>query len=299
MSALLFVVSFTPSVSRAATTARQAGPAPAVGAEAAIVIEYPSGRILYQKAAHTRLAMASTTKITTAILALEYGKLDEVVTVAPQDMIWGSKMGLHVGERQTLRNLLYGLLIPSGNDAAMTIARYIGSKAKPSRSTEGPVNTFIKQMNTRVAQLGLKDSHYANPHGLDARGNLSSANDLASITWYAMHFSTFNEIVRQPLYQTPGHLLRNLNKMLAQYQGAQGVKTGYTRDAGLCLITSATRDGRRIISVVLNAPHWVDDSKALLDYGFARLAATASSARSYDSFSIAKTAAGRPSVTKK
>jgi D-alanyl-D-alanine carboxypeptidase len=272
-------------------------PVPSVGAEAAIVVEYPSGRILYQKAAHTRLAMASTTKITTAILALEYGKLDDVVTVTSQDMIWGTKMGLQPGERQTLRNLLYGLLIPSGNDAAMTIARYVGSKTMPVRPGEGPVNAFIRLMNKRVVQFGLKESHYANPHGLDAAGHYSSAYDLASLTWYAMHFDTFNQIVRQPSYQAPGHTLQNLNKMLARYPGAQGVKTGYTGDAGLCLVAAATRDGRQVISVVLNAPHWIDDSTAMLDYGFAKLSGAPPAnavllARAGEKLSIVRTLAG-------
>jgi D-alanyl-D-alanine carboxypeptidase len=195
-------------------------------------------------------------------------------------------MGLVAGEQQTLHNLLYGLMLPSGNDAAMTIARYVGSGAKgtlaaarASRSTASklasPIATFVGMMNARAASLGLKDSHFANPHGLDAPGHYSSAYDLASLTWYAMHFDTFDQIVRQPSYMAPGHPLININKMLARYPGAEGVKTGYTGAAGLCLVASATRNGHRLISVVLNAPRWYEDSAALLDYGFARLDATA------------------------
>lgn len=245
---------------------------PLVSARSAIVVEYPSGRILYQKAAHARMPPASTTKILTAILALENGDLDSHVTVSPKDMVWGSKMGLRAGERQTVRNLLYGLMLPSGNDAALTIARHIGSQANASE----PIQAFSGMMNTRLTELGLRDSHFVNPHGLDARGHYSSAYDLATLTWHAMHFPTFNEVVRQPFYAVPGHPLRNRNKMLLEYPGAEGVKTGYTGRAGLCLVTSATRDGRRLISVVLNAPKWVEDSKALLDYGFARVANSAS-----------------------
>src|SRR5207244_8919361 len=165
-----------------------------------------------------------------------------------------------------------------GNDAALAIARHVVSKLPPSKPSIGnPVAAFVGIMNARLARLGLRDSRYANPHGLDARGHFSSAYDLASLTWYAKHFDTFNQIVRQPSYQAAGHSLRNLNKMLAAYPGAEGVKTGYTGAAGLCLVATATRNGRHLISVVLNAPHWVDDSTALLDYGFATLAAAPTS----------------------
>ena len=241
-------------------------------------MEYPSGRILYQKAAHDRLPMASTTKIATAILAMEYGKLNEVVTVGPKDLVRGSKMGLRDGEQQTLKNLLYGLMLPSGNDAAMTIARHLGTVAAPKgMSTGDPMRTFVAMMNTRVERMGLKDTHFANPHGLDAKGHYSSAYDLVSLTWHAMHFDTFNQIVKQPSYSAPGHPLKNINKLIGSYSGADGVKTGYTRRAGLCLISSATRNGKRVIAVVLNAPKWTEDSAALLDYGFASLAASAKS----------------------
>jgi D-alanyl-D-alanine carboxypeptidase (penicillin-binding protein 5/6) len=259
-------------------------PAPAAlpqpGAKAAILVEYPSGRVLYQKESHARLAQASTTKIMTAVIAIEYGNLNDVVTIAPADVVRGSSMGLKAGERQTLRNLLYGLMLPSGNDAAMAIARHLGTKVQlrfPAARRQEPVSYFILMMNTRALQLGLKDTHFVNPHGLDARGHYSSAYDLASLTWHAMKYKPFNEIVRQPAAVVPGHSLRNINKMLEEYPGAQGVKTGYTGRAGLCLVTSAARNGKQLISVVLNAPHWTADSTALLDYGFAQLAAAPAS----------------------
>ncbi len=274
LSVLFLLATFLPAGSYASP--QQAGQvvAPEVSARAAIVVEYPSGRILYQKAAHDRLAPASTTKILTAILALEYGKLDEVVTVDPEDIIGGSTMGLRAGEKQTLRNLLYGLLLPSGNDAGLAIARHIGSKqgATPASAKEA-VETFVGMMNKRAERMGLKDTHFVNPHGLGGRDrHYSSAYDLAILTWHALHFSTFNEIVRKAEYEVPGHKLVNINKMLQRYTGADGVKTGYTRRAGLCLVVSAARGGKRLISVVLNAPRWYDDSAALLDYGFAELA---------------------------
>lgn len=269
LSVLFMVATFLPSGLYASPVQAEQVITPQVSARAAIVVEYPSGRILYQKAAHERLAPASTTKILTAILVLEYGKLDEVVTVAAEDMIRGSTMGLRAGEKQTLRHLLYGLMLPSGNDAALTVARHIGSKQGTSSAKEA-VQAFVSMMNTRAMQMGLKDTHFVNPHGLGGRGHYSSAYDLAILTSYAMRFDTFNQIVRQAEYHVPGHKLVNINKMLQKYPGADGVKTGYTRSAGLCLVTSATRGSKRLISVVLNAPNWYDDSATLLDYGFAQ-----------------------------
>jgi D-alanyl-D-alanine carboxypeptidase (penicillin-binding protein 5/6) len=275
---LLLVTLLSPSLLYAARAEQKGRPlpvAPEISAKAAIVVEYPSGRILYEKGSRERLPMASTTKIATAILAIEYGKLSDVVTVGPKDLVRGSKMGLRDGEQQTLKNLLYGLMLPSGNDAAMTIARHLGTVSAPKgMSTGDPMRTFVAMMNRRVERMGLKDTHFANPHGLDAKGHYSSAYDLVSLTWYAMRFDTFNEIVKQPSYNAPGHPLKNINKLIGTYSGADGVKTGYTRRAGLCLISSATRNGKRVIAVVLNAPKWTEDSGALLDYGFATLDAS-------------------------
>ena len=257
-----------------ATPLSQVPPEPEIGARAAIVVEYPSGRILYARSAHDRLAPASTTKILTAILAIEYGKLQDVVTVNEADLVGESSMGLVSGEQQTLHELLYGLLLPSGNDAAEAIARSLGEKSTSADPTLAePVARFVGMMNARVTQLGLEDSHFMNPHGLDADGHYSSAYDLASLSWYALHLPVFNEVVSQPGHDSPGHALLNTNEMLTRYPGADGIKTGWTDAGGLCLVTSASRDGKRLISVVLNAPHWYTDSTALLDYGFAKLAA--------------------------
>ncbi len=268
---LLVIGSLVAPAASWAQTAQQPGE-PDISARAAIVVEYPSGRILYSKAMHDHLAPASTTKILTSILALEHGNLEDVVTISPDDLVGESTMGLEGGEQQTLHNLLYGMLLPSGNDAAMAIARYLGSQvaAPDGRSS---ITRFADMMNTRASQLGLTDSHFVNPHGLDADGHYSSAYDLASLTWYAFQFPVFNEIVKQPFYEAPGHPVKNTNEMLSRYPGADGVKTGWTDAGGLCLVTSASRGGRRIISVVLNAPHWYADSGAILDYGFAKLVA--------------------------
>jgi D-alanyl-D-alanine carboxypeptidase len=236
-------------------------------------VEYPSGRVLYSRAAHDRLAPASTTKILTAILALEYGKMDEVFAATDADLVGESSMGLASGERQALLDLLYGMMLPSGNDAAMVVARGLADKAAPpDTSSEDPIARFAAMMNKRVEQLGLRDSHFVNPHGLDMEGHYSSVYDLASLSWYAMHFPTFNEVVKQISHDAPGHPLLNTNEMLTRYEGADGIKTGWTDAGGLCLVTSATRGGHRLVSVVLNSPRWYVDSGALLDFGFAKLA---------------------------
>jgi D-alanyl-D-alanine carboxypeptidase len=248
---------------------------PDITAASAIVVEYPSGRILYQKSSHDRMPPASLTKIMTAILALEYGNLNDVITVMPEDLAGESTMGLVSGEQQTLHDLMYGMLLPSGNDAAMAIARYLGTRLGSNLPpTQDPVARFADMMNTRVSQLGLTDTHFITPHGLDSLGHYSSAYDLASLAWYALHIPTFNDIVKTVAYEAPGHSLLNTNEMLSRYDGADGIKTGWTDGCGLCLVTSATRNGHRLISVVLNAPQWYSDSTAILDYGFAQLAAT-------------------------
>jgi D-alanyl-D-alanine carboxypeptidase len=258
-----------------AQSSPQAQVEPQITALEAIVVQYPSGRILYRKADHDRMPPASLTKILTAILAIEYGKLDDVITVAPEDLAGESTMGLVVGEQQTLHNLLYGMMLPSGNDAAMSIARYLGSHLATSEHPDGdPIVRFADMMNSRISQLGLTDTHFVTPHGLDTPNHYSTAYDLASLTWYALHLQTFNEIVRSVKYDAPGHSLLNTNEMLTRYEGADGVKTGWTDGCGLCLVTTATRGGHRLISIVLNSPKWYSDSTALLDYGFSVLAAT-------------------------
>ena len=262
---------------------------PDVGAHEAIVVEYPSGRVLYAKNEHERMAPASLTKVMTAILALEYGNLNDVVTATPDDIVGESTMGLVSGEQQTLLNLLYGMLLPSGNDAAMAIARHLGSTIGASVKSDStdPIVRFAAMMNTRVQQLGLLDTHFITPHELDGEGHYSTAYDLASLSWYALHIPQFNEIVSQAYYEAPGHALQNTNEMLTRYPGADGIKTGWTDDCGLCLITSATRGGHRLIAVVLNAPNWWADSAAILDYSFAKSAATPTDATA-DVLSVSK-----------
>jgi len=283
-----------------AQAARQDQP-PQVSARAGIVIDYPSGRILYGKAIHDKMAPASTTKILTALLALQFGNLNDVVIILPRDLVPGTSMGLVAGEKQTLHNLLYGLLLPSGNDAAMAIARYVGSMPNlPVRSSiQDPVARFVALMNWKVASLKLVDSHFMNPHGLDTPGHYTSAYDLVCFMYLAMKNPVFVDIIRQQTYTVPGHTLKNLNRMLTLYPGTIGGKTGYTGKAGLCLVNAATRDGRTLISVVLDAPKWTDDTTALLDYVFAKTinsAKPASSAPAKQAPARAATSASRPLV---
>jgi D-alanyl-D-alanine carboxypeptidase len=273
LAVMYALLASAPSLATASPVRQEVIP-PVIDASAAVVVEYPSGRLLYAHNPHERIAPASLTKILTAILALEYGNLDDMVTIEPEDLVGESSMGLVAGEQQRMGDLIYGIMLPSGNDAAMAVARYLGAKlGSPDPNAGDPIDRFAGMMNVRVEQLGLVNSHFRNPHGLDMSNHYSSAYDLASLTWYALHIPAFNEVVSSVGYDAPGHGLLNTNEMLTRYNGADGVKTGWTDDCGLCLVTTATRGGRRLISVVLNAPHWYSDSAALLDHGFAKLAA--------------------------
>jgi D-alanyl-D-alanine carboxypeptidase (penicillin-binding protein 5/6) len=242
---------------------------PDITASVGIVVEYPSGRILYDKNMHQRRAEASTTKIMTALLVLSRARLSDEVQIIDEDQVGESTMGLVPGETQTVENLLYGLMLPSGNDAAMALARYVGtSLTEPAEAK--PVDRFVALMNRTAQQMGLADTHFVNPHGFDDPDHYTSAYDLASITWYALHDPEFNKIVSTQYWEAPRHPLANTNEMLTRYDGADGVKTGWTDPAGLCLVASATRGERRLIAVELNAVRWWDDSTAMLDYGFAQ-----------------------------
>ncbi|MGB9826330.1 MAG: D-alanyl-D-alanine carboxypeptidase family protein, partial [Desulfofundulus sp.] len=208
---------------------------PRVTADAAVLMDATTGQVLYAKNAHQPRPPASTTKILTALLAIEGGKLDQVVTVSPGAAAVGeSSMHLFPGQHLTLEQLLYGALLRSGNDACVAIAEHIaGSEAN-----------FVLLMNQKARQLGARDSHFCNPHGLPARGHLSSAYDLALLTRYALKNPTFKSLVstRYHGFSTPPwgeYHLHNTNRLLWSYQGADGVKTGTTSEAGMCLVASA------------------------------------------------------------
>lgn len=244
-------------------------PEPDIQARAAIVMDVASGRVLYGRDIHARLPQASTTKITTAILALEKGNLQDQVRVSRAAVeTGGSSIWLEEGEVHTLEDLLYALMLNSANDAAVAIAEHIA----------GSEEAFISMMNTKAREIGATDTHYANPHGLPDPGHYSSACDLALLTRSALQIPAFREVVqtRERVVPWEGHewprLLQNKNGFLfgpQSYPGAIGVKTGYTEEAGRCLVAAASRDGWELVAVVLNSPDIYGEAARLLDYAFA------------------------------
>ncbi len=249
-----------------AGTASALPPAPpGVDASSFVLVEARTGQELLARNPHLPRPPASTTKILTALLVLEALPLDRVVEVSPRAAAQreGSSVGLAGGERRTVRELLYALLVKSANDAAVALAEAL----------DGSVERFVARMNRRARELGARNTHFVNPHGLHHPAHLTTASDLARITLAALRNPAFNEIVRTPVYayssaQGPIRLV-NGNKLLGRYLGADGVKTGWTAESGRCLVASATRDGRRLIVVLLNAPQVFRDAARILDYGFA------------------------------
>lgn len=234
-------------------------------AKAMCLMEATTGRVLAFKNADARLAMASTTKIATAITAIENAHdLDEVFEVSPKAVgISGTSLYLRKGEKHSLRDLLYGLMLVSGNDASFAIGERVG----------GSVEHFVDKMNFLAHRLGAKNTHFENTHGLDEEGHYTSAKDLATITSYALNNDTFREIVstqNKKITSLDGkdRYLCNKNKLLRTYDGAIGVKTGFTDDAGRCLVSAAERDGMRLVCVVLCCGPMFEESAALLDWGF-------------------------------
>ena len=238
---------------------------PEITAKSAILIDAASGRVLYEQNAHERLPQASTTKITTALIALENAKLTDKIHI-PYDFInpGESSIYLEPGEVHTLEDLMYSLLLKSANDAADAIA--IG--------VAGSLEKFIGMMNKRVADLGLKNTHYVNTHGLHHEDHYSSAYDLAMIARETLKIKEFRNIIVTDRHTLPwagneySRVVYNGNRLLGKYDGADGVKTGYTRQAGSCLVVSATRNGMQLIAVVLNCSGMYDEVPKLLDYGF-------------------------------
>ena len=230
---------------------------------AAVLMDAQTTRVLAAQNAHARLPMASTTKIMTALLALEISKLNELVTV-PKEAYGkeGSSIYLNLGEKMTMEDLLYGLMLASGNDAAIAIAVHLG----------GSIEGFAEQMNARATALGCTNTHFVTPNGLHDAEHYSSAYDMALIASAAMKHPLFRTIVNTKYRQTTsGDVVRtfkNKNKLLWQYEGGNGIKTGFTKASGRCLVFSAERDGKTIVGAVLNAPDMWNASKDLLDYGF-------------------------------
>ncbi len=234
------------------------------------LIEAQTGEVLFAENADEKRAMASTTKIMTAILTIEAGDLDREFTVDEYAiMVEGTSMGLQKGDIVSRRDLLYGILLPSGNDAANAAAV----------SVSGSISAFVKLMNEKAEKLELKNTHFVTPSGLDADGHYTTARDLASLTAYAMKNDLFREIVscksKQLEFGNPPYkrTLYNSNKMLTKYEGAIGVKTGFTDNARRCLVSAAERNGATLIAVTLSdSDDWNDHIK-MLDYGFSQVKA--------------------------
>lgn len=230
-----------------------------VSAHSAVLLDGDSGQVLWEKNADEKSLIASTTKIMTALVVLEQADLSDVVEVTPEAAgIEGSSMYLKAGETLTVENLLYGLMLSSGNDAAVALAIH----------TAGSIEAFVEKMNERAKALGLKNTHFANPNGLDSEENYATAMSLGLLAAAAMDNESFRTIVSTKTYSCAGHSMRNHNKLLWQYEGAVGVKTGFTRHAGRILVGSAEKDGRRLVSVTINDPSDWSDHKQMLDYGF-------------------------------
>ena len=238
-------------------------PVQAVSAQKAYVLDAVSGRVLYEKQPDARSLIASTTKIMTALIVCEQCNVLDRMRIPKEAVgIEGSSMYLREGEVLTLQELLYGLMLSSGNDAAVALAIYCG----------GTVEGFAELMNDKARVLGLTGTHFENPNGLDSPGHYSTARDLAVLAAYAMENPIFYKTVSAKNVKVGQRYLTNHNKLLWRVEGADGVKTGFTKAAGRILVSSATRGGRRLIAVTINAPDDWNDHTAFLEEGFSHYA---------------------------
>lgn len=240
---------------------------PTVSAYSAILISADDGSVLYEHNAREPLAMASTTKIMTALLALEEAERagDPIIDITEEMVrVEGSSMGLQAGNRLTMTNLVSGMLLASGNDAANAVALYLA----------GSQEEFAQQMNARAAEIGMDSTHFVTPSGLDDEEHYSTAYDMALLAQEALDCPEFARIAGSSVLQVefvePAQKVSysNHNKLLRMYDGCVGVKTGFTKKAGRCLVSAAQREGTTLIAVTLNAPDDWDDHMAMLDYGF-------------------------------
>ena len=244
-------------------------PPPVVQAVAAVLIDQESGMVLYEKNAHLRLPIASTTKMMTALVVREQLDLDDQVTITPAAASVGEQeIWLSPGEVLTVEELLWALMVQSANDAAFALAEY----------TTGGVDSFARLMNKKAQSIGAVDSNFTNPHGLDMADHFSTAYDLALIGRELLADPVLAEMagckqydLRWPDHPYPRTCLSH-NELLGTYQGVTGIKTGYTAAAGSCLVASATRDSKSLVAVVLNSEYRESDMVSMLDYGFAATA---------------------------
>ncbi len=229
-----------------------------VSATACVLMDADTGLVLYRKNEDQRMLIASVTKLMTALVVLEQGEVDETVTVTAAHMAEGSSMYLRVGEKLTLEELLYGLLLCSGNDAALALTECAGG-----------VEPFVALMNEKAAALGMKNTHFANPNGLDDEEHYSTAYDMALLACAAANEPTLRRIASTRTAAIGGRTLTNHNKLLSRMDGCIGLKTGYTKAAGRTLVSCAEREGHRLVAVTLRDGNDWNDHEMLYDRGFA------------------------------
>jgi D-alanyl-D-alanine carboxypeptidase (penicillin-binding protein 5/6) len=268
LTILLLIFTLSSFISTGIAQQTSIANSPSISASSAILVDAKSGQVLYEKNVHEQRSIASTTKIMTAIIVLERAKLNEEVTIDNSASEVGeSELFLQPGEKMTVQDLLYGLLLHSANDAAVALAEYVA----------GSVTGFAELMNRKANSIGAKNTHFINPHGLYDANHYSTAYDLALITRYGFKDKMFAEIVATKEHTIPRQgknapsKIKNHNKLLWKYPYANGVKTGFIRQAGHCLVSSANRNGIQLISVVLNSPSaeaCYNHSQNLLEYGF-------------------------------
>ncbi|MCP3025810.1 D-alanyl-D-alanine carboxypeptidase family protein [Halobacillus sp. A5] len=258
---ILFVLVFT-LFGRSAVVYSEPESTLFVSAEHAVLIDAESGRVLFEKDSYSSSLIASTTKIMTAIIAVESGMMEEEVVVSERAIrTEGSSIYLTKGEKIKLKDLVYGLMLRSGNDSAIAIAEHVGGSA------EG----FTQMMNEKAAWLGMQASNFENPHGLDGENHVSSAYDLALLMAYSMKNETFREVTGSVSYKSENRTYswQNKNKLLTSlYEHTTGGKTGFTKRAGRTLVSSAEKDGMELIAVTLNAPSDWSDHERMYEWGF-------------------------------
>lgn len=228
-----------------------------VSATAAVLMDADMGQVLYEKNGDRQMLIASTTKIMTALVVLEHAAPDDVITVTPDHMAEGSSMYLRAGETVRVEELLYGLLLCSGNDAALALTECAGG-----------LTPFVALMNEKAAALGMAHTSFANPNGLDADGHYSTARDMAVLAAAAVENPTFRRICSSRSVTIGQRTMENHNRLLRQVEGCVGLKTGYTQAAGRTLVSCAERDGCRLVAVTLQDGNDWADHAALYDYGF-------------------------------
>ena len=245
--ALCLIFCITPAVAEALE----------VSATAAVLMDADMGQVLYEKNGDRQMLIASTTKIMTALVVLEHAAPDDVITVTPDHMAEGSSMYLKAGETVRVEELLYGLLLCSGNDAALALTECAGG-----------LTPFVALMNEKAAALGMARTSFANPNGLDADGHYSTARDMAVLAAAAMENPTFRRICSSRSVTIGQRTMENHNRLLRQMEGCVGLKTGYTQAAGRTLVSCTEREGCRLVAVTLQDGNDWADHAALYDYGF-------------------------------